>query len=1009
MKTKFIILLLITGLYAVGLYENPKRYPTDDYRLIMLKYMSTPGRDSTFTLSFDSLKQYVANENIGDSIAAVETRTITRSDSLSTDLRLAMRDSSKQVWIDSSGQANLVIPNNLTVHGTLTASSVYAGSEILAEKSFITGNYTANDSSVCVIRNGDSLFVRTVFDNTRDLIETMTDISTVPILGYNKIVKFNSTYLIPNTNPYTRAGLLTSGANIKNSSDDNAPFRVGTSTYNTLLGGNHGLDVPLVTVANGHGLTTADIGDSTYHDWTNHAYIPVQILTDSTMYMLSPVFDSSISGNLWNGSDSLIIKSYTTGQLKPSINNTSKYCYVDSMLVSSNGVYYGKRALVSEYYDIADPVACLDSLIAHAGEVDNTVVNLGIPAVGIKNTYEFYSNSECNINTDISIKKSTVTGIGAGITQYSHITQGSYDSIYVYVPGTKNMAWGAKTYYGSKLNDVSSIPVSLSFTSSYWSNAKVPPSRFYEFAGTTQHNLDVGFVAGYNTTIGNGKNYNRKSLTYSHVLSETKMYPYAFYNTTVVYGQTYTVQAYRQFFKPHKFNSNTIASYIHRDNDNYYLEVESQGSYIANQLTLPMEYSNYNVSAVNVNDSITSYSKVMNTNKFTARLTGNSSGSFLLNKNATLPSYISDTSTKSTNLADTLKISGITILDGSKTYTSGYGTNTRLGLGTLAQGTGASNNTAIGYMANNSNTYDNNTVIGANAMLNGPGEGNTLLGVNVLTNAFAASSYNTIIGCGSAEGSLFSSDLSGLSLLGYQSGYSLLTGGNYNNFLGYQSGYSNTTGENNIFLGRKAGYNNTAYKYTIAIGDSTVVTADSTLAIGHGNDPLLTGNMTVGVANRGLTIDGTLTAQYVKSDSLTWAKMLFSDETPVAVELGGDDTWTRFNGLNTLVMSSRGNISKTSKSIVITEAGTYSVICSASLGCDQGTANIHVGIAKNNTVGTYAQVEYSSKDAGDVNDVTIPNLPELVVGDSLYLMVKSDSQSDSLRIKHLNFIVKRQN
>ena len=138
MKTKFIILLLITGLFAVGLYDDPKRYPTDDYRLLMLKYMATPGRDSTFTLSFDSLKQYVANENIGDSIAAVETRTITRSDSLSTALRLAMRDSSEQVWIDSSTQANVVIPNDLTVHSELTVDdSVHIGDTTL----MTIGNY----------------------------------------------------------------------------------------------------------------------------------------------------------------------------------------------------------------------------------------------------------------------------------------------------------------------------------------------------------------------------------------------------------------------------------------------------------------------------------------------------------------------------------------------------------------------------------------------------------------------------------------------------------------------------------------------------------------------------------------------------------------------------------------------------------------------------------------------------------------------------------------------------
>ena len=191
-----------------------------------------------------------------------------------------------------------------------------------------------------------------------------------------------------------------------------------------------------------------------------------------------------------------------------------------------------------------------------------------------------------------------------------------------------------------------------------------------------------------------------------------------------------------------------------------------------------------------------------------------------------------------------------------------------------------------------------------------------------------------------------------------------------------------------------------------AWNDSTIINAraDSTWRLGS------EGITTVSVVSKETAANSSMTvAGYIKTALVTMGKILFNDDTPVAVVLGGDDTYTRFNGENILTTNAVGAISATSKSIVITEAGYYDVICTASIGCDQASAVIHAGIAKNNTVQEFAQVEYSSKDAGDVHCVTIPNAPILAVGDSLYFMVKSDSQADSLRIKHLNFIVKKLN
>ena len=90
----------------------------------------------------------------------------------------------------------------------------------------------------------------------------------------------------------------------------------------------------------------------------------------------------------------------------------------------------------------------------------------------------------------------------------------------------------------------------------------------------------------------------------------------------------------------------------------------------------------------------------------------------------------------------------------------------------------------------------------------------------------------------------------------------VLTTGSYNVFNGYDCGYSATTAIGNTFVGTSSGSTTTTGKYNIAIGydQDIVATTDSAVYVGVTNgDPLIYGNMTVGVANRGLTIDGLLT------------------------------------------------------------------------------------------------------------------------------------------------------
>lgn len=719
-----------------------------------------------------------------------------------------------------------------------------------------------NDSSVFVIKSNDSLFIRTAFDSTRDLVQLLRNINTTPILGDNKSVNLLFSYLIPNTNPYTYSGILTSAVTLANASDDNAPVFIN----DTYMAGNHGNDNGrLITVANGHGIDVTDVGKE-YTDWSATKFYPVRIVTDSTLWMLSEnssvtdvwSFDTAIDGNLWDGADSLLVKDETDAQLKPSIKNTSKVIMLDNVTITTDGSYYGKNLRVAEYSEIADPSASLDSLIAHTGEADNTDIALGETHSVLKYTYDFGANGECLINTDFNLRKN-VSNIYIGGIQCAYITQGTYDSIYVYVPNTKNYTDGTKIWQGSKLNDLSVAPTTdLPYTYSYWSQGSLCPSKFYQYLGSTQRNLDVGFVIGYNVLKNDGKNSVRKNSIYSHVLSTAKIYPYAVRLSTTSAGNSYSFQAYRQWFDPDKYDDDANSISIFEDNDNAILDIEYQGAY-DEKITLPAKYSNYNIYPVNVNDSLTAYSEVLSNNELFYKTTGNASGTFLLTKTQKDPSIKSVEANYTEIENDSVYINGSFKIDGSKTLTSGYTTNTRLGIGSGGN-LHAISNTCLGYTSGGNNTGQSSIHIGVRAgNASTASEKSIMIGDStVFFNMIG--DYNTVVGFKSGYGAALQNTIIGQTFYGYKSGYSIRKLGDYNAFFGFQSGYSTTTGRRNIIIGRNAGYTNTTGFYNILIGDSCVVsaTADSITAIGIGNDPLFIADNTQAVATRGVTIDGTL-------------------------------------------------------------------------------------------------------------------------------------------------------
>tara|TARA_R110000868_G_scaffold262401_1_gene520939 strand:+ start:107271 stop:113315 length:6045 start_codon:yes stop_codon:yes gene_type:complete len=171
-------------------------------------------------------------------------------------------------------------------------------------------------------------------------------------------------------------------------------------------------------------------------------------------------------------------------------------------------------------------------------------------------------------------------------------------------------------------------------------------------------------------------------------------------------------------------------------------------------------------------------------------------------------------------------------------YTSLYSNaggsyNTALGEAALYRNTSGINNTASGYAS----LYNNTTGINNNA------SGHYALRYNTI------GSNNIAIGALAGAGSSGNSDIDNNTLVGVQSGYNLLTGGNSNTFVGMQSGQATTTGARNILIGANV--------------DTTAPTASDELNIGNTiYGDLSTDKIGIGKTNptTELDVSGTVTA-----------------------------------------------------------------------------------------------------------------------------------------------------
>lgn len=857
--------------------------------------------------------------------SAIATNTLTTATKQVADSAVvasAIHDSLNQAQVNFAGDikikgndltfgngASVTNPSSgiLSLNSTVVsvpADSTNIGGVLSVDKiraNTIIANSLQTDSSVCVIKNGDSLLIRTDYDATRDLVQVV-NVFKDPATGDNAPIEFLKTYLIPYTNSSTLSGILSSGVIVHNMGDNAAPYNYDPKTMNyansSYFDGNHGYDGMEIAIVTSHDKTTEDNG-SIWTDGAGKDFALVRIVDATTLWFLSKDTDT-MTGNLTHKANATHTAGITVNSLgtdpqyEPTVNNRVKKAYLsDGAEIVSDGVYYTKELRVKDTHYIANITASLDSIIAHVGESDNTVLNLGEPdaLVDISMIFDKYGN--CTQNHLFKAYRILDITYMAGM-QSSKLTKGSYDSIFVSIPNSLPISDGVKTWSMDRLYDFSSNPAAdLWLNSTYWSNTSEPVNRITQFLGTTSSNLDVGFYQQYNNTSGYGKDYSRLSnATNAWRLASTgKSYPYYADSKIgdISENQTFNVMLSTGYFNPKEYSENGQA-YLFSDGNSYILN--SDYNFITNKdtISLPENLEKYKTAVLNKSSAIT-FNNTITDNKIYTSSTSNGHLTIKL-------SNITDEITNELTYYNEIDILDTVRLAGNLIKTSPNISSARLGLDAGRVSTGSGNifiggragytsgksgfNTFAGYEAGYyTNAGGNNTFIGRRAgYANVSGTDNTFIGMQ--SGNGNTGKYNTASGVSALNGA-------GTSYYntanGYKSGYSNTTGSN-NLFSGYYSAAANTTGSYGVALGDSAGYNNTTGSRNVFIGHKAIGTDTSSdqfiLQSDNGNkvQRLMQGSF----ADSSLTVNG-----YMYKKKQPFAKFKRTTTfTPSAA-----DTWLR--------------------------------------------------------------------------------------------------------------------
>lgn len=455
-----------------------------------------------------------------------------------------------------------------------------------------------------VLVENDFLYIRTKFDNTRDLIQK---VGVYFLDDKNNVINFQDTKLIDG-GEVNDIAIFEAGELIHNCPDDAAP-----NNYNgSFIGGNHGCSDMRVVTSTGHGKTNEDVGSEWLDVSLNKFYI-VKIVDVDTLWMLSENigtaeiwdFITTINGDLTHSSGAtntgtIIVGGVVGGQMFPSIKNQKKKIILDGTLIKTNGVYSGEKLDLVEEYDIVNPSSVLNYLIGSVGNSNPLPLNNADAQVLNQLTYRFLPNSSCTILNGW-LTKQEIDLFYTGFTQMAVLSAAINPKIKMYMPKSLPISDGTTTFDFRNIDTLTAPLTALNFDPTKWETPLSPINRAIEYSATSGDELKIGFAHGVDSTKGVGIDANRVDLV-THAWSIStgrKSYPRAFDFTLVnVPPNTwYNGVAFRHYFNPELLeNANGFTYY--EVGSNVVVNVDYQSFTGIESIELPSKYLGMNATVI---------------------------------------------------------------------------------------------------------------------------------------------------------------------------------------------------------------------------------------------------------------------------------------------------------------------------------------------------------------------------------------------------------------------------
>lgn len=357
------------------------------------------------------------------------------------------------------------------------------------------------------------------------------------------------------------------------------------------IGGNHGaLGVSVVTHT-GHGKSVADIG-SKWATGDNSIFTIVGIGDANTIYFVGqntktyPQYSFSrvscgatlthVSGatntndviDENTGSGNVPTKQWWSAYEKPEL-----IISADDKQITDSGTYNFSKLVISEIYDVINPVSALEYIQNHAGTFLSNVSPADVAnQQGVDKysrhtiNYIFKSASQCVVTTDILFYQ----GVGNGY--YGFIQQAilSGSDIDVYIPKAKSIEGGTVQSDPRNIISIDTLKGNTIAPNDY-EDVNLPPDRWLQISE------NIGFTAGYLFDYGVGGDNRKNAIIDGSAIgiSNTgKMYPRGVAKEITAFDH-YSAACFRNYLDINTINNdNIIAANCFDFNNRYYLYLD---------------------------------------------------------------------------------------------------------------------------------------------------------------------------------------------------------------------------------------------------------------------------------------------------------------------------------------------------------------------------------------------------------------------------------------------------